>query len=240
MRETVPVALDETIPFVMTVLQSQGIPKSSLPEPRVERLAEEAITNYRNLARPFGLVADISRNDFKTVYHGEGENEPETPLEDIYKSSQSLALFAVTIGEPVCKAITSLFNTNEFAAGSMLDTAASEATELAAQVVENYYIRQFIRHNIPGDKTGVLRFSPGYCGWHVSAQKKLFEYLNPGEIGINLNESCLMQPIKSISGVIIIGPGEIFDFDDNYPFCSDCTDHACRERARLINGVATG
>ena len=95
-----------------------------------------------------------------------------------------------------------------------------------------------INNNTIGHRAGILRFSPGYCGWHVSAQKKLFEYLKPEEIGIGLNESCLMQPLKSISGVIFTGRMEIFEFDDNYPFCSDCTDHACRDRARTIGKSA--
>ncbi len=60
------------------------------------------------------------------------------------------------------------------------------------------------------------RFSPGYCGWHVSEQPILFALLKenrddsrkddtPNPCGIHLTESCLMIPIKSVSGVIGIG-----------------------------------
>ena len=51
------------------------------------------------------------------------------------------------------------------------------------------------------------RFSPGYGGWHVSEQPKLFSLFgekNP--CGIELTDSCLMLPVKSVSGVIGIGP----------------------------------
>jgi cobalamin-dependent methionine synthase I len=51
------------------------------------------------------------------------------------------------------------------------------------------------------------RFSPGYCGWNVSEQHKLFKLLPTGECGIRLTDSSLMQPIKSISGIIGIGEG---------------------------------
>lgn len=50
------------------------------------------------------------------------------------------------------------------------------------------------------------RFSPGYCGWHVSEQQILFSTFpvaNP--CGVKLTESSLMLPIKSVSGVIGIG-----------------------------------
>ena len=40
------------------------------------------------------------------------------------------------------------------------------------------------------------RFSPGYCGWHVSEQKKLFPLFPSAEpCGIRLTDSSLMLPI---------------------------------------------
>ncbi|MDE5672948.1 MAG: methionine synthase [Duncaniella sp.] len=50
------------------------------------------------------------------------------------------------------------------------------------------------------------RFSPGYCGWHVSGQQELFR-LFPDEkpCGVKLSSSSLMTPIKSVSGVIGLG-----------------------------------
>lgn len=50
------------------------------------------------------------------------------------------------------------------------------------------------------------RFSPGYCGWHVSAQHDLFSlFPTPAPCGVTLTESSLMTPIKSVSGVIGLG-----------------------------------
>lgn len=49
------------------------------------------------------------------------------------------------------------------------------------------------------------RFSPGYCGWGVNEQPKLFRLFPPEPCGIRLTDSCLMLPIKSVSGVIGIG-----------------------------------
>lgn len=48
-------------------------------------------------------------------------------------------------------------------------------------------------------------YSPGYCGWHVREQQKLFALLPPDPCGITLNDSSLMTPIKSVSGIIAIG-----------------------------------
>lgn len=49
------------------------------------------------------------------------------------------------------------------------------------------------------------RFSPGYCGWHVSQQQRLFPLFGGHTCGITLTDSSLMVPIKSVSGIIGIG-----------------------------------
>lgn len=50
------------------------------------------------------------------------------------------------------------------------------------------------------------RFSPGYCGWHVREQQKLFSVFPIADpCGVTLTDSSLMVPIKSVSGVIGVG-----------------------------------
>ena len=49
------------------------------------------------------------------------------------------------------------------------------------------------------------RYSPGYCGWDVAEQHKLFQLVPDNYCGIKLTESALMNPVKSVSGIIGIG-----------------------------------
>lgn len=49
------------------------------------------------------------------------------------------------------------------------------------------------------------RFSPGYCGWHVSQQQLLFPLFEGKTCGVTLTESSLMVPIKSVSGIMGLG-----------------------------------
>jgi len=51
-----------------------------------------------------------------------------------------------------------------------------------------------------------------------------------------LLDSFLMKPLKSVSGVIVVGEKEIHDFEDSYPFCSQCRSHSCRDRIRKLLG----
>jgi hypothetical protein len=50
------------------------------------------------------------------------------------------------------------------------------------------------------------RYSPGYCHWDVADQHSLFSLLGDSPCGITLTSSALMKPVKSISGLIGIGP----------------------------------
>jgi hypothetical protein len=197
-------------------------------------LACQAHAHFKEHARPEGVLMELSHDDFSRVYHGEGLNDVQSPIGPIYRASDSLALYAVSVGGRISGEIARLFQADEFATGATLDSAASAGAELAARQMGEIYRRYLSEmHRLDATK-GVLRFSPGYCGWHISAQRALFGMLNPEEIGITLNASCLMQPLKSVSGVLIAGNKEIFEFDDVFDFCRDCTDHACRDRIKSL------
>ena len=176
----------------------------------------------------------VDAKQFEVIYHGEGRNEPATPLEGIFPEAVKLALFAVTIGHEVSARINELFETRDFALASVLDAVASEATEIAADLVQREFHDLLREQGKLGPSTKLLRYSPGYCGWHISGQRALFDTLKPGEIGLTLRESFLMEPLKSISGLIIGGSSQIHDFEDGYPFCIECKTRGCRERIRRI------
>ena len=62
------------------------------------------------------------------------------------------------------------------------------------------------------------RFSPGYCGWHVSQQQLLFPLFQGHTCGVRLTDSSLMLPIKSVSGIIGLGK-EVRHLDYTCGFC---------------------
>lgn len=72
------------------------------------------------------------------------------------------------------------------------------------------------------------RFSPGYCGWHVSQQQKLFPLFEGETCGVRLTESSLMLPIKSVSGIIGVGK-EVRRLDYT---CGLCQFEKCYKRKK--------
>ena len=72
------------------------------------------------------------------------------------------------------------------------------------------------------------RFSPGYCGWHVSQQQKLFPLFKGETCGVRLTESSLMLPIKSVSGIMGVGK-EVRRLDYT---CGLCQFEKCYKRKK--------
>jgi len=236
MRVIIEISINEIKPERLDVFTSQGIPPQEEPPEEVETLFQRAMDLFRKLSQPKGILSDISISEFAVVYGGQGQNEGETPLEGIFTEADSLALFAVTLGQEVTGKINELFKTNEFALGSMLDATASVGSEKATDILQSHHFNLLSDRGKVTPSKAALRFSPGYCGWHMSGQKKLFEFLRPEEIGIRLLDSFLMDPLKSISGVIVVGDKDIFAFEDSYPFCSQCRTRSCRDRMNALFG----
>ena len=228
MREVFTLEAARTPPDRASVLRSQGIPDDAAPRERVLRLIDHALELYAELTEPRGLYAEVSIDEFERIYPGDGQNARRTPLEQIFPRAERQALFVVTLGDGLSREIEQLFERNEPALAWAIDAIASERADRAAEMACERFRGQ--------DSTHVLPYSPGYCGWHVSGQRRLFEFLRPEDIGVTLNESCLMQPLKSVSGILVAGAREIHEFDNDYDFCGTCRTHHCRERIASLDG----
>ena len=209
------------------VFKEFGIPKIDFVSEKIQRLCSEAIKIFRETSKPIVIYSEISKEEFEIILKGEGNNSAETPVEQIFPKADNLSLFALTMGKEVSEKIETLFKENDFALGSMLDNIASLAADNAVKKLE---ILNTEKHRMHRKEILTLAYSPGYCGWDISGQKKLFGFLHPEKIGITLNDSFLMIPLKSVSGVLIAGKKSIHKFKNNFSFCSLCKTKSCLER----------
>lgn len=228
MTTVLEISVDEILPDARAILTQQGVPDHATGLAELLTVADDARDVLAATLAPAGVLENVGIGEFGDIYSGQGFNAQDTPLQLIFPRAETLSLFAVTCGQAVCDRIRDLFSTNDYPLGAALDAGASLAADQAAQVAQDRFAKA-----LKGG-TGVLRYSPGYCGWHVSGQKGLFARLGTANAGITLSESCLMQPLKSVSGVIVAGQSEIHDFANDYPFCSACTGKECRERIQTM------
>jgi len=221
-------------PPVDVVLARQGIPHGHVVSERVRRLATASMTLYESLAEPVGIVKGVSQHEFAVIYEGEGNNQLPAPLPGIWKGATGLALFAATVGAGVSEKIDDLFEESDPATACMLDGIASDRAEAATVLLARAFRAELLHRGIAEDHERALSYSPGYCGWHITGQKALFAHLNPERIGIRLSETCLMTPIKSVSGVLVVASPEVHEFENNFDFCLDCASWECRARIESL------
>lgn len=140
------------------------------------------------------------------------------------KDSETIGFLVATIGSAIGDWYQSLMSQNEILNGYLVDKIASELVEMIGDKTETK-LKEILQ---PLELKTTNRYSPGYCGWNVSDQQKLFSLLPQNFCDVSLNKNSMMLPIKSISAVIGIGKNVE---KKNYQ-CSICDIEFCYKRER--------
>ena len=136
--------------------------------------------------------------------------------------SEMILVFVSTLGYGIEKWIDQITAAGDRMKSYFVNTIASNVVENATELFHDYVV-----HKMKLDGYFVTnRYSPGYCNWNVAEQKILFSLLPPNFCGVSLNNSAMMQPVKSISG--IIGIGKKVKYSDY--MCNVCTSNDCTYR----------
>ena len=114
------------------------------------------------------------------------------------KNVENIAVFSCTLGE---KADELTAKEEDLLNAYVLDVASTEIVEATARYIENKILQEAKKE----ENTLTNRYAPGYCGWDLQEQHKLFELLGDNYSGIKLTKDALMQPVKSLSGIFGIG-----------------------------------
>lgn len=103
--------------------------------------------------------------------------------------------------------------------GYVYDVLGSIITEAAGDRMQSFLKSET---EMNGEQV-TNRYSPGYCQWPLSDQRKLFSFFHENICGVSLTDSSLMHPVKSISGVIGIGKNVKY----REYICSLCSSSNC-------------
>lgn len=130
-----------------------------------------------------------------------------------------ICLFVVTAGEEFDDYLNGLKSQGDIVKEYVADAVGSAIAEACVTFIGKELDTLYaFRHTLP--------CSPGYCGWHIREQEKLFSLFPPNICGVTLSESFLMSPIKSVSG--FFGLGEVL-LPQPY-HCEICTNKNCYNR----------
>ena len=139
---------------------------------------------------------------------------------------KKVAVFACTAGSIISDLSQKCLQKDNVLEGYILDVLGSVVVEKAMDMIQKSLELDMLKHHLQITK----RFSPGYCGWDVAEQSKLFTMLPDNFCNIKLTDSALMIPKKSISGIIGIGKNVA---SDKY-FCESCPKSECLYKNRII------
>ena len=223
----------DTLPMSrQRIARAMGYPGRTLPA-HVAEAVDTVSADLRRTARPEGgfrlFPADCREDGFSCAGHAFATG-PEIAAQ--IARAERLALFLGTLGDGYERLRRSYQDQDEPVLGYVLDAAASEwAEQVAGQVQAD--LKALAKAQ---GMTISNRYSPGYCGWKVAEQHRLFDLLPSGFCGVTLNASAMMQPVKSVSGVIGLGRGLKY----NAYRCEFCNmQETCRVRSRA-RPAATG
>jgi hypothetical protein len=197
------------------------------PDP-IAGLVFETLDHVRSIAAIEGgfviyenTSVDKSKGDLiidDLIFH------PKKIITNQLKDCSAIAIFVCTAGKGISDVSSQLFSEKDFLKGYVYDTIGSLVVEAAMDKI------QMKLDDIALEKKMKItnRYSPGYCGWDVAEQQKLFQLLPENFCNVSLSESSLMSPIKTVSGIIGIGS----NVSINPYACSACTVEHCIYRDR--------
>lgn len=138
------------------------------------------------------------------------------------RRSEKAAWFICTAGEALSSYSREQTNAGDLVKGYTADVLANIIVEKALD-----FIQATLKDEVAKNGLKITnRYSPGYCDWDITEQKKLFQIFPEKYLDISLTESCLMIPIKSVSGVVGIGK----EVHYNEYICNLCKDRSCTYR----------
>jgi hypothetical protein len=200
-----------------------GYPRGTSPggpiAKQIKRLAKESLS----CLEPRGTFSVYPVTDRKTLSLRVGQVTIHGNIGEFMEHADRVAVFVVTVGEAISRrAVRSRQGGDAFGAWVM-DAFGSWAAEASAEA-----LMERIQRHLWDDEALTLRYSPGYCGMTMPQQRKLFRLVNADSVGVKLLPSLLMQPLKSISGLVGLGPKEAVS-SSRSP-CDRCPQVGCHMR----------
>lgn len=126
----------------------------------------------------------------------------------ILEGSKTAILYIYTLGDRVDRVINEERRSGDVLAAVIMDAITTSLLHILGEFVGERIKEEGIEH--PGWGS-TCTYSPGQYKWTIEEQSEIFTMIDGKRIGVELNDSFLMVPFKSVSGVYGFGPKEIID-----------------------------
>ena len=224
---------DELDIRIENIISAIGYSEGEIPEGYNEIL-NELIQNAKNIVSPecgcMILPQSRASASMGVVTLDGVEFKTDKIVAGPLKKISSAAIFVGTVGHQFDKWSKETFANGDPLSGYFIDILGSEIAESIAEWLE----KKIGKYASELDLKCSNRYSPGYCGWSVAEQHKLFNFFPNGFCNVKLTDSSLMKPHKSVSG--IIGISQDIAWKD-YP-CDVCNvEHCYKNRNKKLQTI---
>ena len=177
----------------------------TVPQPDVSALVETVWKRAGEVAEPRFCyeIIDGEKRDKTHIRIGETEFLCGSIIAGYLDGVERFVVFVTTAGAEYEAYLRELKESGDLVSEYIADALGSVIAEALVSGVGRRIEQELVRTG----ETLSYPYSPGYCGWHIREQAKLFSLLPDTPCGVRLTESSLMVPIKSVSGIYGLGPG---------------------------------
>jgi hypothetical protein len=219
------------------VAQAGGSLARLLARPSVRADWEAALADAHELIEPAAVWDTFPIREFRheRLMLADGTRIGGGPVATVVAGATDLVIGVCTIGGAISQRISEQLRGEQRLRAMFLDDLGSWAVD---------QVRQQLCRRIEGDAASrdlraSASLSPGESEWSVAEQAVIFSLVDAQEIGVTLNESMVMSPVKSLSLLMGIGPGPLgVEGASNCDFCTIRERCGYRQR-RLAPQAAT-
>ncbi len=173
------------------------------PQPEIIKIIDKMLVELPEYCHPhYGYILQEAKIiDKEHLQIGQTFFNPGKIITSAMRKAEQIAVFTATLGSGFDEWNHKLRQKGDMLHPFIADALGSVLAEATASL-----LMQQLEKEVSGANLKITNnYSPGYCDWLLIEQKKIFSLFPDDIAGIRLTDSCLMLPVKSISGIIGIG-----------------------------------
>lgn len=177
---------------------------NTLIDPDRKKQIDKWITEAEALCRVDVVfrTVEISNTERDTIVLGNNEKITSSSLAALLRHSDEAVIMASTSGNRITDEIKRLQQAGEMAKALVYDAAASEITDAGLDWLMGFMQQQLMRL---GKVLTHMRYSPGYGDLDLSNQDIFYRLLNLKEWGVEITDTCMLIPEKTVIAIVGIG-----------------------------------
>ncbi len=164
----------------------------------------------------------IKKVEGEEVFFSTGHVFKGPNISKILKGSEIALVFVFTLGHKIDALIRENTKSGDTLATIVMDALTTSMLTLLGEKFSEIAKSEGIQED---GWQATCTYSPGQYQWTIEEQKEIFRMIDPDPIGVSLNDSYLMIPFKSVSGVYGFGPAD--NIDKTKVACELCPRENC-------------